>query len=96
MEKFLSSIYVDDVSFGSSDVESTYVLYLNSRSLLAEAGFRLRKFVTNSEELRHQVSANEESSDEQEVLSHASTRRMTSNMQRVHWGTQCRPVGSSF
>ena len=46
-----SSIYVDYVSLGSNDVESTYELYLKSKSRLAEAGFKLRKFVTNSEEL---------------------------------------------
>ena len=58
VDKFLSSIYVDDVSLGSNDVESTYELYLNSKSRLAEAGFKLRKFVTNSEELRSQVDTN--------------------------------------
>ena len=52
VDKFLSSIYVDDVSLGSDEVESTYELYLKSKSRLAEAGFKLRKFVTNSEELR--------------------------------------------
>ena len=35
VEEFLSSIYVDDVSLGSSEVESTYRLYLKSKSRLA-------------------------------------------------------------
>lgn len=57
VDKFLSSIYVDAVSLGSSDVESTYELYLKSKSRLAKAGFKLRKFVTNSDELRSRVDA---------------------------------------
>ena len=65
VDKFLSSIYVDDVSLGSNDVESTYELYLKSKSRLAEAGFKLRKFVTNSEELRSQVDTNEQTTEEQ-------------------------------
>ena len=52
MDEFLSSVYVDDVSLGSNNVESTYELYLNSKLRLAEAGFKLRKFVTNSVELQ--------------------------------------------
>lgn len=41
VDKFLSLIYVDGMSLGSSDVESTYELYLKSKSRLAEAGFKL-------------------------------------------------------
>ena len=47
VEKFLSSVYIDDVSLGSNDMESTYIvykLYLKSKSRPAEAGFKLRKF----------------------------------------------------
>ena len=65
MDKFLSSVHVDDVSLGSNDVESTYELYLKSKLQLAEAGFKLRKFVTNSDELRCQVNANEQTTEMQ-------------------------------
>ena len=65
VEKLLSSIYVDDVSPGSDEVESTYELYLKSKSRLAEAGFKLRKFVTNSEELCCLINTNEQLSEEQ-------------------------------
>ena len=51
VDKFLSSIYVDDVSFRPDQVDSTYELYLKSKLWLAEAGFNLRKFITNSDEL---------------------------------------------
>ena len=39
VEKFLSSIYVDDVSFGSDGVQSTYDLYIKAKSRLKEGGF---------------------------------------------------------
>ena len=60
VDKFLSSIYVDDVSLGSGEVESTYELYLKLKSCLADAGFKLRKFVTNSDELRFRIGADEQ------------------------------------
>ena len=62
---FLSSVYGDDVSLGTNDIDSTYELYLKSKLRLAEAGFRLRKFVTNSDELRCHVSINEKLSEDQ-------------------------------
>ena len=65
MDKFLSSVYVDDVSLSSNDVESTYELYIKSKLQHAEAGFQLRKFVTNSDELRCQVNANEQTTEKQ-------------------------------
>lgn len=60
VDKFLSSIYVDDVSLGANDIDTTYELYLKSKTRLAEAGFKLRKFVTNSVDLRHQIQLNEQ------------------------------------
>ena len=48
VDKFLSSIYVDDLVSGCNDVQFTYEFYLKSRVRLASAGFKLRKFVTNS------------------------------------------------
>ena len=49
--KFLSFIYVDDVSLGLPHVESMFQLYQKSKEQLVEAGFKLRKFITNSDEL---------------------------------------------
>ena len=61
--KFLSSVYVDDVSLGSWSEESMYELYLKSKTRLAEAGFNLRKFVSNSDHLRERIHQNEHSSN---------------------------------
>ena len=55
VERFLSSIYVDDMVYGTKDVESTYELYLKYKLQLAAAGFKLRKFMTISEELGHRI-----------------------------------------
>ena len=57
--KFLESIYVDDLTSGDSDVDSTFELYLKSKLRLKEAGFNLRKFITNSGELRSRIENNE-------------------------------------
>ena len=59
VNRFQSSIYVVDLVSGSSEVGSTYDFYMKSRQRLAVAGFRLRKFVTNSDELHHLIYLNE-------------------------------------
>ena len=41
--KFLESIYVDDLTSGDSDVDSTFELYLKSKNRLKEGGFNLGK-----------------------------------------------------
>ena len=64
VDKFLSSIYVDDLVSGSLDVNSSaFEFYKKSRQRLAVAGFRSQKFITNSEELRHLIYLNESQSE---------------------------------
>ena len=57
---FLNSIYVDDVSYGAENNHQAYQLFTKSKRRLAEAGFHLRKFLTNSTSLQTQVDSNEE------------------------------------
>ena len=64
VDKFLSSVYVDDVVSGSRDVETAYRFYEKSRQRLSVGGFRLRKFVTNSDELRARILRNESQSED--------------------------------
>ena len=59
VDKFLSSIYVDDLVSGAGGVESAFEFYNKSRLRLSVAGFRLRKFITNSGELRRRIQDNE-------------------------------------
>lgn len=56
---FLRSIYVDDVSCGADNDDNAFELYLKSRHILAEGGFNLRKFVTNSGTLSRRIEQNE-------------------------------------
>jgi len=52
---FMRSIYVDDVSYGADDDNSAFELFLKSKEILAQGGFNLRKFVTNSSSLSCRV-----------------------------------------
>jgi len=81
VDKFLSSIYVDDVVLGSNDVESTYELYVKSKLQLAAAGFKLRKFVTNSDELHRPSTMMLLVSSRWPPLHHSKVVRM---LQRLH------------
>ena len=60
VDAFLSSIYVDDLSFGAQDEHLAYQLYIKAKTRLAEAGFNLRKFVSNSSTLQRLIDANKE------------------------------------
>lgn len=53
------SMYVDDLSAGESNEQDAYQFYLKSKSRLAEGGFNLRKFVSNSSELMEKIEENE-------------------------------------
>ena len=76
VEKFRRSIYVDDLTAGSHDVESAFEFYLKSKLRLAEASFNLRKFDTNSPELRWRISKSEQmlpQENDQEVSGEVQT-----------------------
>ena len=62
VERFLLSIYVDDLSSGGGSEDVAYELYVKSKLRLAEGGFNLRKFVTNSTRLREKSQQNEAAS----------------------------------
>jgi hypothetical protein len=58
VERFLENIYVDDLSAGGASVCYTYEFYVKSKLRLAEAGFNLRKIMSNSKELMNKIDAN--------------------------------------
>ena len=60
VQKFLSDIYVDDLSFGDKDDNAAYELYIKSKQRLSEGGFNLRKFLSNSPILMQIIQQNEE------------------------------------
>ena len=55
VNQLLRSIYVDDVAYGADDDAAAFKLYRCSKLRLAEGGFNLRKFVTNSRCLMEQI-----------------------------------------
>lgn len=59
VDRFLRSIYVDDVTYGANTVGEAYTLYQDSKTRLAEGGFNLRKFTTNSLVLRRMIETDE-------------------------------------
>ena len=56
---FTRSIYVDDVTYGASDDNAAFELYVKSKKVLAEGGFNLRKFISNSQSLQRRINASE-------------------------------------
>ena len=51
----LRSFFVDDLSISLEGVEEAYQLYLKSRERMAQGGFNLRKWMTNSRPLMEKV-----------------------------------------
>ena len=47
VDMFIRSIYVDDLTSGADTEEEALLLAMKARERLGEAGFNLRKFVTN-------------------------------------------------
>ena len=60
---FMRSIYVDDVSAGADDDDSAFQFYTRSKDILAEGGFNLRKFVSNSTSLSHCIKLMEQENE---------------------------------
>ena len=59
VETFMKSIYVDDISYGAEDDDAAFDLYLKSKTILAEGGLNLRKFITNSASLNQRIQLSE-------------------------------------
>ena len=52
VKALLNSLYVDVMASGESTVERSFDLFVNSRKIMAEGGFNLRKWHSNSPQLR--------------------------------------------
>lgn len=59
VEKIRHSIYVDDTASGADSNNDAYKLYSDSKAILKDGGFNLRKFVTNSTELQRKIDEKE-------------------------------------
>ena len=59
VQKVLESFYVDDFVSGESDTEKAFDLFDKTKGRMAEGGFKLRKWVTNSKELKGKIDLHE-------------------------------------
>ena len=57
VRKLLDSLYVDNLVTGEDDSNEAYKLFGKARERMANAGFRLRKWLTNDKDLRDKISA---------------------------------------
>ena len=60
VSQLTKSTYVDDIISGAPDEEKAYQLYADSKAVLREGGFNLRKFVTNSSCLQQKIDEDED------------------------------------
>ena len=57
IERLIDSFYVDDVVTGASTEEEALQLYTDSKEILKDGAFNLRKFRTNSQSLQLKINA---------------------------------------
>ena len=57
----IDNLYVDDMTFSTSTLECAYGMYEKARERMMSGGFRLRKWVTNDQELVERIKCREES-----------------------------------
>ena len=92
VEQLSKSTYVDDVICGACDTESAYQLYRESKAVLKEGGFNLRKFVTNVTQLQQRIDDEERVPDPSNSSTsvHSSddtyTKETLGTVQAVHSG----------
>ena len=94
VEKISHSIYVDDIASGANDEGRGYEFYSNSKMVLKDGGFNLRKFVTNSSDLQKKIYENErllqlpptDHSLNDEEESESYTKFTLGTTQKVHTG----------
>ena len=59
VQKVLESFYVDGFVSGESDTEKAFDFFDKTKGRMAEGGFKLRKWVTNSKELKEKIDLHE-------------------------------------
>ena len=89
VERFLRSIYVDDLSSGAPEINAAYELYLKSKLRRAEGGFNLRKFVSNCPELTSRIQCNESSISVSGTSEPPAQPSIHSHPKPSHKGTLC-------
>ena len=76
---FLQSLYVDDVVLGANNVDHAYELYIKSKLRMSEGGFNLRKFASNSKDLKCRIDENEKLREQSQVSPDTQTDQTIAN-----------------
>ena len=81
--------YVDDITTGGKDVNEALAVYKGMTSMLGSAGFKIRKWATNSKELLQQIPA-EERAPTKEIIERAgpTTISEATSLLGVRWDPQ--------
>ena len=81
--------YVDDITTGGKDVNEALAVYKGMTSMLGSAGFKIRKWATNSKELLQQIPA-EERAPTKEIIKRAgpTTISEATSSLGVRWDPQ--------
>ena len=58
VDKFLNSLYVDDLSIGANNVDETFDYFCKCKDRVEEGSFNLRKFRSNPAELEQMINKN--------------------------------------
>ena len=61
VQQMIDSLYVDDMVFSTSTLECAYGMYEKAKERMMSGGSRLRKWVTNNQELAERIKCREES-----------------------------------
>ena len=83
VEKFLSSLYVDDFSGGAGTTAEAYELYLKAHKYILDWGFNLRKWQSNDRQLLELIQSNEKPSSSKNSDNVNAAQPVTSEKQKV-------------
>ena len=95
VSKFRRSIYVDDVATGAATVDEAYQFYKRANSHLAKASFNLRKFESNSSELRQRINENEHLNNKLDSRGHLPTDPNQNPIRKQVFGISWNPVADT-
>ena len=65
--KIRESIYVDDIIMGALTESKAFESYRNSKTIFAQGGYNLRKFISNSKALQKKIDATEQGNEHKSV-----------------------------
>ena len=93
VNRMLRSLYVDDLSLSLEDVDKAFELYLKSRKRMAQGGFNLRKWLTNSRPLMKKI---KEMESQREFSIQTYNRIMVGGLEERDVNTEQKVLGTNW